>query len=90
MGTSRIPGFCRLSLTERLRAELDLANRTAENVIGMFQVPLGLATNFSIDGREVFIPMATKEPSVITVANGARMACGGGGFWTSSTGPVMR
>jgi hydroxymethylglutaryl-CoA reductase len=44
-----------------------------------------------IDGQEVLIPMATEEPSVIAAAsNGARMARGGGGFLTSSTGPVMR
>ncbi len=70
---------------------LDQAEKMVENVIGMFQVPLGIATNFVIDGQEVLIPMATEEPSVIAAAsNGARMARGGGGFLTSSTGPVMR
>ncbi len=70
---------------------LDQAEKMVENVIGMFQVPLGIATNFVIDGQEVLIPMATEEPSVIAAAsNGARMARGGGGFFTSSTGPVMR
>ena len=70
---------------------LDQAEKMVENVIGMFQVPLGVATNFLIDGQEVLIPMATEEPSVIAAAsNGARMARGGGGFFTSSTGPVMR
>ena len=70
---------------------LDQAEKMVENVIGMFQVPLGIATNFMIDGQEVLIPMATEEPSVIAAAsNGARMARGGGGFLTSSTGPVMR
>lgn len=70
---------------------LDQANMMVENVIGMFQVPLGVATNFLIDGRDVLVPMATEEPSVIAAAsNGARMARGGGGFMTSSTGPVMR
>ncbi|MFB3765372.1 MAG: hydroxymethylglutaryl-CoA reductase, degradative [Methanotrichaceae archaeon] len=70
---------------------LDQANMMVENVIGMLQVPLGIATNFLIDGRDVLVPMATEEPSVIAAAsNGARMARGGGGFMTSSTGPVMR
>ena len=70
---------------------LDQADKMAENVIGLFQVPLGIATNFVIDGREVLIPMATEEPSVIAAAsNGARMAREAGGFFTSSTGPVMR
>ncbi len=71
--------------------QLDQADKMVENVIGMFQVPLGIATNFQIDGREVLIPMATEEPSVIAAAsNGAKMAREGGGFRTSSTGPVMR
>jgi hydroxymethylglutaryl-CoA reductase len=70
---------------------LDQADKMAENVIGLIQVPLGIATNFVIDGREVLIPMATEEPSVIAAAsNGARMAREAGGFFTSSTGPVMR
>ena len=70
---------------------LDQADKMTENVIGMFQVPLGIATNFVIDGREVLIPMATEEPSVIAAAsNGARMAREAGGFLTTSTGPVMR
>jgi len=70
---------------------VDQADKMVENVIGVFQVPLGIATNFLIDGREVLIPMATEEPSVIAAAsNGARMARSSGGFSTSSTGPVMR
>jgi hydroxymethylglutaryl-CoA reductase len=70
---------------------LDQADKMVENVVGMFQVPLGVATNFVIDGQEVLIPMATEEPSVIAAAsNGARMAREGGGFVTTSTGPVMR
>lgn len=71
--------------------KLDQADKMVENVIGMIQVPLGIATNFVIDDREVLIPMATEEPSVIAAAsNGAKMAREGGGFRTSSTGPVMR
>jgi hydroxymethylglutaryl-CoA reductase len=71
--------------------EIDQADKMVENVIGIFQVPLGIATNFVIDGREVLVPMATEEPSVIAAAsNGARMAREAGGFLTSSSGPVMR
>jgi len=70
---------------------LDQADKMVENVVGLFAIPLGIATNFLIDGREVLIPMATEEPSVIAAAsNGARMALAGGGFVTSSTRPVMR
>jgi len=77
----------------QIQAGLDLnqADKMVENVIGVFQVPLGIATNFIIDGREVLIPMATEEPSVIAAAsNAARMARASGGFLTSSSGPVMR
>ena len=70
---------------------LHQADKMVENVVGLFAVPLGIATNFVIDGREVLIPMATEEPSVIAAAsNGAKMARPGGGFVTSSTRPVMR
>ena len=55
---------------------LDQADKMTENVIGMFQVPLGIATNFVIDGREVLIPMATEEPSVIAAASFLSMASG--------------
>jgi hydroxymethylglutaryl-CoA reductase len=76
-------------LEEGLRIEH--ANKMVENVIGTFQIPLGIATNFLIDGRDVLVPMATEEPSVIAAAsNGARMARSCGGFLTSSTGPLMR
>ncbi|MBN1322430.1 MAG: hydroxymethylglutaryl-CoA reductase, degradative [Methanotrichaceae archaeon] len=80
-------------ITELAGAALSLgeADRMVENVVGLFQVPLGVATGFLIDGRDVVVPMATEEPSVIAAAsNGARMARSGGGFTTSSTGPVMR
>jgi hydroxymethylglutaryl-CoA reductase len=70
---------------------LHQADKMVENVVGLFAIPLGIATNFVIDGREVLIPMATEEPSVIAAAsNGAKMARPGGGFVTSSTRPVMR
>jgi len=70
---------------------LDQADNMVENVIGLIQVPLGVATNFVIDGKETLIPMATEEPSVIAAAsNGARMARKEGGFITSATDPVMR
>ena len=43
----------------------DDANRMIENAIGMLVVPLGIATNFVINGKEYIIPMAIEEPSVI-------------------------
>lgn len=69
---------------------IDSADRMVENVIGVMEVPMGVAVNFLINGRDYLIPMAIEEPSVIAAAsNSAKMAREGGGFSTSSTGPVM-
>jgi len=65
-------------------------DRMVENVVGVIGIPLGIATNFVINGKDVLIPMATEEPSVIAaVSNGARMARVKGGFTTTSTKPLM-
>ena len=68
----------------------DTVNHMAENVIGVFPEPLGLAVNFQINGKDYLIPMATEEPSVIAAAcYAAKMVRDGGGFRTSSTAPIM-
>lgn len=70
--------------------KLELANRMIENVIGAFPIPLGIAVNFLINGRDYLIPMAIDEPSVVAAASyAAKMARAKGGFFTSSTEPVM-
>ncbi len=70
--------------------QVETANRMIENVVGVMPIPLGIATNFLINGRDHMIPMATEEPSVVAGAsNAAKMARSRGGFWTSSTRPVM-
>ncbi|MEN5249817.1 MULTISPECIES: hydroxymethylglutaryl-CoA reductase, degradative [Brucella] len=70
---------------------VDLANGMIENVIGVFELPIGIATNFTINGRDYLIPMAVEEPSVVAAASYmARIARKCGGFQTSSTGPLMR
>jgi len=69
---------------------LEQADHMIENVVGLLAVPVGVATNFTIDGTDRLIPMATEEPSVVAAAsNAARMARGHGGFTTSYTGDVM-
>ncbi|GAA4163955.1 hydroxymethylglutaryl-CoA reductase, degradative [Shinella granuli] len=68
-----------------------LANGMIENVIGTFTLPLGIATNFTINGRDYLIPMSVEEPSVVAAASYmARIVRACGGFRTSSTAPVMR
>ena len=68
----------------------DVANRMVENVIGVMPVPMGVAMNFIINGREVIVPMAIEEPSVIAAAsNAAKMTRVKGGFQATTTDPVM-
>ena len=70
--------------------KLELADRMIENVIGAMPIPLGIATNFLINGRDYLIPMAIEEPSVVAGASyAAKMARVKGGFFTSSTEPIM-
>lgn len=67
------------------------ADRMVEHVVGQIGIPLGVATNFVVNGREVLVPMATEEPSVVAAAsNIARMTRVTGGFFTSSTLPLMQ
>ncbi|MEM3697021.1 MAG: hydroxymethylglutaryl-CoA reductase, degradative [Candidatus Bathyarchaeia archaeon] len=69
---------------------LDLADRMIENVVGAIPIPLGIAVNFLINKRDYLIPMAIEEPSVVAAASyAAKMARDGGGFFTSSTPPIM-
>ena len=70
---------------------LDRANGMVENVIGTFELPFGMACNFTVNGRDVLVPMVVEEPSVIAAASYmAKLARECGGFETSSTGPLMR
>ena len=70
---------------------IDIADHMVENVVSTMQLPLGVAVNFKINGKDYLIPMAVEEPSVVAAAsNAARMARVKGGFFASNTGPVMR
>lgn len=61
-----------------------------ENVVGTFGLPLGVATNFYVNGRDVLAPMAIEEPSVVAGASfAARLARESGGFICSSSEPLM-
>lgn len=68
----------------------EAADHMIENVIGVFGLPLGIATNFIVNGREVLIPMAVEEPSIVAGASYmARLARDGGGFQAETTEPEM-
>ena len=69
---------------------VERADKMIENVIGTFNLPLGIATNFQINGRDVLIPMVVEEPSIVAGASyAARLVREGGGFHASSTEPLM-
>ena len=68
----------------------DQADHMIENVVGLHNLPLGVAVNFLINSREVLVPMAIEEPSVVAGASFmARLARDGGGFHAHVTEPLM-
>ena len=70
---------------------VEVADGMVENVVGTFELPIGVATNFQVNGRDYLIPMVVEEPSVIAAASYmARIVRDHGGFEASSTAPVMR
>lgn len=69
----------------------DKIDKMVENAIGSFSLPLGIATNFVINGKEYLVPMAIEEPSVIAAAsNAAKLARSKGGFKASAKSSIMR
>ncbi len=66
------------------------ADLMIENVVGTYALPLGIAANFLINGRDYLIPMAIEEPSVLAaISHAAKSIRAGGGFQTESTEPIM-
>lgn len=79
------------ALSDRPALSVSRADGMIENVIGTFELPLGVATNFTVNGRDYLVPMAVEEPSVVAAASYmAKLARAGGGFTASSTAPIMR
>jgi hydroxymethylglutaryl-CoA reductase len=78
------------ALTGEAGLSVGQAEHMIENVIGLFNLPLGVALNFVVNGRDVLVPMAIEEPSVVAGASFmARLARAGGGFTTRTTPPEM-
>ncbi|HWR28035.1 MAG TPA: hydroxymethylglutaryl-CoA reductase, degradative [Candidatus Thermoplasmatota archaeon] len=70
--------------------DIATADRMIENVLGIFELPLGLAVNFLINNKDYIIPMVTEESSVVAAAsNAAKIARVKGGFSTTCTDPLM-
>lgn len=79
-----------LALTGEAGLDADQADHMIENVVGTHALPLGIALNFVVNGRQVLVPMAIEEPSVVAGASFmAKLARAGGGFTASTTPPEM-
>ncbi len=110
MKSSRIPGFYKMPIEERIKIvkefaglsdeeadmllsfnalEKGVADRMIENVIGCMQLPLGIATNFIVNGKEVLVPMAIEETSVVAAASNAAKMARPDGFKAVASEPIM-
>ena len=77
-------------LRQGLALPVEQADRMIENVVGVYGLPLGITTNFQINGRDYLVPMAIEEPSVVAGASyAARLVREGGGFQAHSDAPLM-
>lgn len=71
----RVQELCELSdedvsiLSGETPLPFEIAEHLIENVIGYFPIPIGVATNFTIDGKDMLIPMAVEETSIIAAAS---------------------
>ena len=68
---------------------LATSDRMIENVIGTIELPLGIATNFVVNGRDILVPMAIEEPSVVAAASNAAKLARPEGFTAKSDKPMM-
>ncbi|MGP6220331.1 hydroxymethylglutaryl-CoA reductase, degradative [Caldiplasma sukawensis] len=73
-------------LGEDGRMPESVANNLVENFTYKLELPVGIATNFVINGEERLIPMAIEEPSVIAAcSNAAKIVRETGGFTAISS-----
>ncbi|MHA2292916.1 MAG: hydroxymethylglutaryl-CoA reductase, degradative [Candidatus Hodarchaeales archaeon] len=94
---NKIKEICNLSQEEvdYLRQSTNILDTAGqghyiENTIAVMQIPLGIATNFKINGTDYLVPMAVEEASVVAAAsNSAKIARISGGFTTNATDPIM-
>ncbi len=78
------------ALRRGMGLDLARADEMIENVIGLHALPLGIAVNFLINGRDVLVPMAIEEPSVVAGASfAAKLVRAGGGFQATAASSEM-
>ena len=112
MNDSRLPGFFRLSVSERITRLEELgwlsaedaasllnghqvlsvasADSMIENVIGVFGLPMAVAPNFMINGRDCIVPLVVEEPSIVAgLSSAASVARRSGGFDVSHSQSLL-
>jgi len=112
MSDSRLPGFFRKRVAERLDTladrgfidsddvkllrqsagmlPRDVADKMVENVISVFGMPLAVAPNFLVNGRDYVVPMVIEEPSVVAgLSAAARLMRHDGGITAHSGEQVL-
>jgi hydroxymethylglutaryl-CoA reductase len=66
------------------------ADAMIENVVGVMGLPVGLALNFQINGKDYVVPLVVEEPSIVAALSfGAKIARQAGGFTTNSSEPIL-
>lgn len=79
------------ALAGRDMLDMTRADGMIENVVGKFELPIGVATNFTVNGKDYLIPMVVEEPSVVAAASYmAKLARANGGFTARADRPLMR
>ena len=91
----KLSQIVRLTPEERFQLKREalpiaIANDMVENVVGVYGLPLGLAANFCINGRDVVVPMAVEESSVVAAAShAAKLVRQHGSLEAHADDPVM-
>ncbi|MCB9533090.1 MAG: hydroxymethylglutaryl-CoA reductase, degradative [Myxococcales bacterium] len=68
----------------------ETADQLIENVVGCFELPIGIGLNFVVNGRDYVVPMVVEEPSIVAaVSHAACIVRGAGGFSAEADAPVM-
>ncbi|MBU0662662.1 hydroxymethylglutaryl-CoA reductase, degradative [Candidatus Micrarchaeota archaeon] len=79
-----------ISLLEKGGLDFETADRMVENAISVYGLPMGIATNFRVNGKDYLVPMVIEEPSVVAAAsNAAKLARPSGGFKANASTPLM-
>lgn len=90
-GAAHLDDAARTALAGEGVLDITRADGMIENVVGKFEMPMGVATNFTVNGKDYLIPMVVEEPSVVAAASFmAKLARSNGGFTARADRPLMR